>query len=187
MSDVEGGELNANANANVSPQTTSSADKTRKVIWKHVLGTDGILFPSMFFSGPPLPENNFLRLSIEYFDDFISNELKYIMFDQTNLYSLRNDISKPLKITFGELEQWLGMCLYFSLNKIHNTALHWSLDFRNDSVSGVMSWDCWMKIKANLHLTNNENVNPDDSLFKTRSLVDQLQKEFRKIPMKENL
>ena len=39
------------------------------------------VFPPTFFFGPPLPENDSLRLPIEYFNDFISNELKCIMVD----------------------------------------------------------------------------------------------------------
>jgi len=50
-----------------------------------------------------------------------------------------------------------------------------------------MSRDRWTKIKVNLHLTDNQNIDPDDPLYKIRPLVDQLQKEFRKIPMKEHL
>ena len=77
--------------------------------------------------------------------------------------------------------------MYFSLSKIPNTILHWSLSFHNDSVTEIISRDRWTKIKSNIHLTDNKNVDPDDTLYKIRPLVDQLQKEFGKIPMQENL
>ena len=100
---------------------------------------------------------------------------------------MQNDIEKPLNLSLSELEQWMGMCMHFSLSKIPKALLHWSLNFRNNAVVDIMSRDRWTKIKANLHLTDNQNIDPDDPLYKIRPLVDQLQKEFRKIPMKEHL
>ena len=107
--------------------------------------------------------------------------------EQSNLYGLQHDISKPLNLTFSELEQGLRMTMYFFLRKIPNTILHWSLRFRNDFVTGIISCDRWIKIEANIHLTDNENVGPGDTVYKISPLVDQLLKEFRKIPMRENL
>ena len=44
-----------------------------------------------------------------------------------------------------------------------------------------------MKIKTNLHLTDNEKVDSTDALYKISPLVNELKKKFQKIPMKEHL
>ena len=134
-----------------------------------------------------VPEQQSEQLLIEYFNDFISQELKLTIVEQSNLYSLQSDITKPLNLCLSEFEQWLGMAMYFSLSKIDNTGLHWSPNISNDSICNNMSRDRWMKIKTNLHLTDNEKVDFTAALYKIRPLVNELKKKFQKIFMKEHL
>ena len=166
LSDTEETQSNAEDDTTAAPLTSNITEKARRIIWKHVLGTDDIIFPSTTFNRPPIPDQSNLQLPIEYFNDFTSHELKNTIVDQSNLYSVQNDIEKSLNLSLSELEQWMDMCMYFSLNKIPNTVLHWSLNFRNNAVVDIMSRDCWTKIKANLHLTDNQNIDPGDPLYK---------------------
>ena len=47
-----------------------------------------------------------------------------------------------------------------------------------------MSRDRWMKIKTNLHLTDNEKVDFTEALYKIRPLINELKMKFQKISMK---
>ena len=94
--------------AATASSSSSSSKKARKIIWKHVLDNEDISFSSTTFTGPLLPEHDSARLPIEYFNDFVSDELKNLIVEQSNLYSSQNDILKPLNLTLSELEQWAG-------------------------------------------------------------------------------
>ena len=69
-------------------------------------------------------------------------------------------------MSVAEFEQWLGLCMYFSISKIFNTRLHWNANFLNDTVNRVMSEERWLTIKANLHFSNNENTDHRDKIYK---------------------
>ena len=77
--------------------------------------------------------------------------------------------------------------MYFYINKISNTRLHWNANFLNDTVNRVMSRDRWLTIKADLHFLNNENTDHRDKIYKIRPLYDELKIKFKQIPRTENL
>ena len=88
------------------------------------------------------------------------------------MYSLQKDVTKPLNMSVVEFEQWLELCMYFSISKIFNTRLHWNVNFLNDTVNKVMNRDRWLTIKANLHYSNNENIDHRDKNYKIQPLYE---------------
>ena len=48
-----------------------------------------------------------------------------IIVEQSNLYAVQKDPSKPLGLTKPELECWLGILLNFSIINLHQTRLNW--------------------------------------------------------------
>ena len=67
---------------------------------------------------------------------------------QSNLYSAQVSPNKLLNITTEELEQWLGIAIYFLISKLPNTRMHWSNQvgsFRS-VVADVMSRNRWEEI-----------------------------------------
>ena len=125
-----------------------------------------------------LPEQQSEQLPIEYFNGFISQELKLTIVKQSKLHSLRSDITKPLNLFLPEFEQWLRMAMYFFLSKIANTGLHGVKTLAMNLF--LISRDRWTKIKSNLYLTGNQNVYSTDALYKIRLLVTELKKNFKK-------
>ena len=163
--------------------------KNQNIIWKHVAGTQNneIIFPETLFSEPLFDKEIQIQDSLEYFNNFISHDLKNLIVIQSNLYSLQKDVTKPLNMSVVEFEQWLGLCMYFSISKISNTRLHWNANFLNDTVNKVMNRDRWLTIKANLHFSNNENTDHRDKNYKIQPLYDELKIKFKQIPRTENL
>ena len=74
------------------------------------------------------------QLPIEYFRRFFDNAILNLIVNQSNLYGVQKDSNKPLNLNQNELEQWLGLCLYFSIFKISSTKLHWSTCISQDKI-----------------------------------------------------
>ena len=159
--------------------------KNQNIIWKHVAGTQNneIIFPKTLFSEPSSDEEIQIQEPLEYFNNFISHDLKKLIMIQSNLYSLQKDLTKPLNINVAEFVQWLGLCMYFFISKISNTRLHWNANFLNNT----MNRDRWLTIKANFHFSNNENTDHRDKIYKIRPLYDELKIKFKQILRTENL
>ena len=158
--------------------------KNQNIIWKHVAGTQN---NETSFSEPLFDKEIQIQEPLEYFNSFISHDLKNLIVIQSNLYSLQKDVTKPLNMSVAEFEQWLGLCMYFSISKIFNIRLHWNANFLNNTVNRVMSRNRWLTIKANLHFSNNENTDHRDKVYKIRPLYDELKIKFKQIPRTENL
>ena len=114
--------------------------KNQNIIWKHVAGTQNneIIFSETSFSEPLFDKEIQIQEPLEYFNNFISHDLKNLIVIQSNLFSLQKDVTKLLNMSVAEFEQWLGLCMYFSISKISNTRLHWNANFLNDTVNRMM-------------------------------------------------
>ena len=110
---------------------------------------------------------------IEYFRNIFTDDLFDIYVEQSNLYSVQKNPNKLLNVNPNELEQWLGLCIHFSISKLPNVIMHWSnsLGILNGGVSEIMSRNRWEDIKSNLHMVDNSTLNCNDNtdkLFKIR-------------------
>ena len=127
------------------------------------------------------------RLPMEYFKSFISDELLDKICEQSNIYSVQKDVSKPLTLCREEPEQWIGIAMQMSITKLSDTRMHWSQYSVSDRISSTMTRQRWEDIKSTLHFVDNSTIDANDKLAKIRLLVDHLRQEFKKIPMSEFL
>ena len=127
------------------------------------------------------------KLSMEYFKNFISNELLDKICEQSNIHALQKNVNKPHLLHREELKQWIGIAMQMSVTKISDTRMHWSQYFFSDKISSTMTRQRWEDIKPNLHLVDNSTINKNDKIGKIRMLVNHLRQEFQKIPMLEFL
>ena len=131
-----------------------------------------------------------LNAPYSYFKNFITDEFLDLIVQQTNLYSAQQNVNKPLNVTKNEIEQWLGLVMYFSIFKISDTRMHWSrsvAEFMNVAPY-VMSRDRFESIKKNFHLVDNNNItSQEDKMFKVRPMIDQLREKFNEIKMPQEL
>ena len=104
-----------------------------------------IFYPPTGLNSPILQ----LNAPYSYFKNFITDEFLDLIVQQTNLYSAQQNVNKPLNVTKNEIEQWLGLVMYFSIFKISDTRMHWSrsvAEFMNVAPY-VMSRDRFDSIK----------------------------------------
>ena len=78
------------------------------------------------YLGPEHEFPNSLKQPLQYFRLFFTDEFMQLLVYQSNLYSAQVNPNKLLNITTEELEQWLGIAIYFSINKLPNIRMHWS-------------------------------------------------------------
>lgn len=57
------------------------------------------------------------------------------MVRQSNLYTLQVDITKPLNLTKEELEQFIDVGFYMSINNLPKTRMYWNPQTRVESVA----------------------------------------------------
>ncbi|XP_042885490.1 piggyBac transposable element-derived protein 3-like [Penaeus japonicus] len=135
-----------------------------------------------------------LRQPIEYVRQFLTDDLLDLFVTQSNLYSVQKNPNKPLNVDRNEIEQWLGLCIYFSISKLPNVRMHWShhLGTMRDVTSTVMSRNRWEYIKSSFHMVDNSTESQGsrenkDRLFKVRPIVDHLREKFHQISMGQEL
>lgn len=129
----------------------------------------------------------------QFFCYLFSEEISDTIVDQTNLYAIQNDPSKPLNVQKDEIKQFLGIILYMSLIHLPNSRAYWSDDLGFDKIKNVMTVNRYETIRRYLHFNNNETAlpreNPNhDRLHKLRPLIDGLNSNFSKnIPVEQYL
>ncbi|KAF2354490.1 PiggyBac transposable element-derived protein [Trinorchestia longiramus] len=169
----------------VDTTVTSKRKKSNRIHFDSVRTSHREEDDHVFVSHPI--ENDNIESPMYYFKSLVSDDIIKKICEQTNLFALQNDPSKPLNLNNLEFEQWLGICMQMSVTKIDNTRLYWSAHALNENISQIMSRKRWEDIKSNLHFVDNSSLNSSDELAKVRLLVDHLKEKFKQIPMEENL
>ncbi|XP_045101922.1 piggyBac transposable element-derived protein 1-like [Portunus trituberculatus] len=92
---------------------------------------------------------------VEYFRKFFDRELLTQICNESNLYALQCDPSKPLSLTVEELEVYLGICIYMSVVKMSSHCRYWSSDANLRAVIDYMSCARWERMKSCIHFADN--------------------------------
>ncbi|XP_030579753.1 piggyBac transposable element-derived protein 3-like [Archocentrus centrarchus] len=132
-----------------------------------------------------LPDNDSIRLPIEYFRQFFDTELLTLIVNQSNLYSTQENPNHALKLDQKELEQFIGTVLYMSVIRLPRSRIYWSNACRVDQVADVMPRDRWEEIKHCINFSDNTTPNNSDRLFKIRPLIDSLLPKFQALPQEQ--
>lgn len=187
----------ASLTAQPDPPTasTTSSDKNkrkkRQYTWKAVPNKVTTFRPTPQWKGV-IVEADEVRQPIDYFRDFFDNATLDHIVDQSNLFAVQTNVTKPLNIDRKELEQFIGSVIYMPVVALPRSRMYWGRNTRIPQIADVMSRDRWQAIKSNLHLNDNANM-PDqadtsrDRLFKIRPLLDLLLPKFNSIQQAQML
>ena len=115
---------------------------------------------------------------IDYFRHFIDDDILQKICDESNIYALQCNVNKPLKLTKGELEQFIGILFVMSICKMPSQRMYWRLETRYGKVADVMWSKRFEEIKKNLHFNGNNDFDNNDKLFKIRPFIDHLTSKF---------
>ena len=146
-----------------------------------------------FYGNDSLP-SEFLDMSSTYkcFQYFFSDDLLQMIVDESNLYSIQTNISKPLNLNLSELKQYIGIIIYMSVLRLPNVRSYWSPEFEITSVKNCMTTNRFEKIRQFIHFNDNTKHLPQgnhshDRLHKIRPLIDHLNLKCSKVPLEAHL
>ena len=171
---------------------TSEADKGQKTekryTWKD--GVKAVNEEKMGFTGNTELDESLLNLQtpLQFFKYFFTDEILCHIAEQTTTYSVQQCPENPSKVSKGDIEKFIGVCMLMSLIRLSNCRYYWSTQFRVGQIADVMTYNTFTKLKRFLHFAdNNDGANTDDRLRKIRPLVDMLRSQFLSVPLEENM
>ncbi|XP_065354215.1 piggyBac transposable element-derived protein 2-like [Calliphora vicina] len=162
------------------------------ILWKKknlVLNEQQLIFKG----NTTLPEEiKSLSTPIQYFFYFLSKEMLQYIADETNLYITQKDISDTFRVAQIDIQQFIGIVYMMSLVQLPNASSHWSNSIGTTKIREVMPLKKFEKIRRVIHFNDNtKNLAATDKnydrMFKVRPVIDELNKNFRKVPLEPHL
>ena len=124
----------------------------------------------------------------EYFHYFFSPGLLHYIVNETNKYALEKN-GKELKVTYDELEQFLGIVLYMGIVRTHGVRDYWKNETRIPQVANVMSRNRFQDIARNLHFVDNNAVSSNEKeskLWKIDPILQVLRRKCNDLPVQQH-
>jgi len=133
-----------------------------------------------------------LDTPLQFFSYFFDDKLIETILNETQLYSLQEDVNKPVNITKTELNRYIGILLYASVIHVPNIRDYWSAELGFPQIYEAMAVNRFETIRRFLHFNNNSTMldrgHPNfDRLHKIRPLVDHLNSKYSSIQCREYL
>ncbi|XP_046998482.1 piggyBac transposable element-derived protein 3-like [Schistocerca americana] len=122
-----------------------------------------------------------------YFSQLLDDKIVENAVDQTNLYAIQKDISKPINTDKNEIEQFFGCGMCMSIYGLPSSRMYWKTTTRIPAVADAMSRNRWEQLKLGLHFNDNETIDQADTLYKISPFLEPLVENFRRIPMSVKL
>lgn len=85
-------------------------------------------------------------------------ELLHNIANETMLYSRQQRPEKPIKITFYDIEKFIGCVLYMSVIKLPSTRDYWSSSLSIPCVTNLIGVNRLKEIKKLIHFNDNNNI-----------------------------
>ncbi|KAJ8909335.1 hypothetical protein NQ315_013451 [Exocentrus adspersus] len=116
----------------------------------------------------------------EIFEKLFSNDVFQLIRDQTILYAQQKN-RHDFSVTIDEIKNFIGILLLSGYHKLPQQKMYWSLDedLGVEIVSKCMSRNRFLEIKKFLHFADNTKIDKKDKMYKLRSLMVLLNKQFR--------
>ncbi|XP_060806107.1 piggyBac transposable element-derived protein 3-like [Amyelois transitella] len=112
--------------------------------------------------------------------------------EESNLYSVQKNVTKPLNLSETELIKFMAILIYMSVIKYPNVRLYWSNTVGFQPIKDIMTVNRFETIRRFLHFNNNEKHLPKehpqhDRLHKIRPIISHLNEKFALVPMEQKL
>lgn len=129
---------------------------------------------------------------LDFFSYFFDDKLLNKIIEETQLYSVQQNVNTTFRLTKNELKKFLGVIVLTSLIHLPDTRSFWHCILGNNLIQETMSLKQFELIHRYLHFNNNENILPQshenhDCLHKIRPLLEHLKEKCNVIPLEENL
>lgn len=164
-------------------QDTNEEDDVPQVRWRRnssfeqELETAEPIVP-MVHQYPILATMSEFQLWKEVFDEDVFG----LILQQTLLYGRRDLSNLNFKLSYEELERFLGIVLLSGYHCIPRERDYWSnqIDLKVELVSDVMSRDRFSEIKRAIHLADNHSLQPGNKMAKVEPLYNLLNRALQR-------
>ena len=115
------------------------------------------------------------RGTLEYFKTFFSDDIIYMIVDNTNLYSTQQT-GKSVNTNFSEVTDFLAIELLMGIFQLPAYTDYWAQATRIDKIANIMPLKRYQALRRYLHFVQNDNTD-DDRYFKIRPVLEKVWKE----------
>uniref|UniRef100_A0A3P9CH39 PiggyBac transposable element-derived protein domain-containing protein n=1 Tax=Maylandia zebra TaxID=106582 RepID=A0A3P9CH39_9CICH len=131
-----------------------SYQRTKILLEKEMFET-----PETTFKGPCAKPPDEIHTPLEYFKNFITDDMLLLLMEQTNLYSVQNSNHlRNVNTTVKELEILIGLYLRMGLCQMPGNRAYWENDTRCPMVADNMSRNRFQTLLGSLHFTDNTDL-----------------------------
>ncbi|CAH4034244.1 unnamed protein product [Pieris brassicae] len=179
------------------PSTSQASRRAtmRGLVWKVkkiVLNSDQTAFHGDTTYPPELKDEATTGTPYSIFSHFITSEIVQRIVEESNLYSVQKNVTKPLNLSETELRKFMAILIYMSVIKYPNVRLYWSNTVGFQPIKDIMTVNRFETIRRFLHFNNNEKHLPKehpqhDRLHKIRPIISHLNEKFALVPMEQKL
>lgn len=123
---------------------------------KFVLNSDQAAFLCSTTYPPELRDQATTGTQYSIFSYFLTSEIIENIFEESYLYSVQKNVTKPLKLTVNELRKFIAILIFMSVIKYPNVQLYWSNTVGFEPIKKTMIVNRFETIRRFLHFNNNE-------------------------------
>ncbi|XP_050335809.1 piggyBac transposable element-derived protein 1-like [Bactrocera neohumeralis] len=145
-----------------------------------------------FTGNTPLPYDiKIIETPIEYFLYLFPKELIKFIANETNLYVVQKDVNDPFRVSEMDIQQFIGVVYMMSLVQLPNVPSHWS-KIGTSMIQEAMPLKKFENLRRRIHFNDNSKNLPStdknvDRMYKIRPILDELNKNFAKVPLEQHL
>lgn len=121
-----------------------------------------------------------LKLPVQYFKYFFSDELIQLIVDNTNLYSVQKS-GKSINVNNNDILDFLAIEILMGIVNMPAYTDYWSESLRYDKIAKIMPLKRYQAIRRNIHFVNNDNMD-NDRYFKIRPVLEHIRQKCLGIP-----
>lgn len=128
---------------------------------------------------PDIDLSNLPKDPVRLFELFFDEDVFELITTKTIQYA-RSKGNHTFTTTAGEIQSFIGILLISGYTSVPRRRMYWSYDkdIHNEAISSAMSRDRFDEIQRYLHLSDNNQLDPNDRFSKVRPLLDLLNERF---------
>ncbi|GFO36069.1 PiggyBac transposable element-derived protein 2 [Plakobranchus ocellatus] len=128
-----------------------------------------------------------LKEPLEYFRDFVTNEMIESIAQQTNAYSVQKE-GKSIGTSKNEIDLFIRLFLRMGLVQAYSLRAFWAEETRYDKIADNMARNRFEKLASHIHFTDNNKVTDEqkkNKVWQIEPWLKGLKNSLAKLPQEE--
>lgn len=118
------------------------------------------------------------KTPLDYFEYFLDEDVLELLVKYTNQYAAKRNVLG--NCSTQEMKVFIAILLLSGYVTVPRKVMYWQLnsDSHNPLISEAISRDRFQYIMSNIHVCNNDSLDPNDRFAKIRPLLDMMNERF---------